>query len=367
MKKLNWKSILGWVVAIAVIFGIIGYNAYQEKQKESKLEGQKTVLAFIPLTGPASSYGKEIQNTFNLYKEQHPDSKLRIDVVDSQSSGMQATLAYQQKTLVNKPDIVIGVLSGVIGPLLPLTQKENIPLVALHSNNEFEGFDNAQKITDERYDRALPIIEYAKRHFHKIGILYSRDEFGTKTNDMFISAYQDDQHIVVASEEYDLHDQNTRNIVEKVTSKNPEAIFIVGYGPAELSILRNLLTGKFDGIVLSSIGLASLDEVQGLHLEQLYFSGMESDLKNPLSPKAKAFKDAYFKKYGNYPWISAVYAYDALSTLELFVNNGTPINRKAYTDLKEWDGVSGKINFNPDGSTSYRFFVVDTLSKEEIK
>ena len=39
----------------------------------------------------------------------------------------------------------------------------------------------------------------------------------------------------------------------------------------------------------------------------------------------------------------------------------------ADPDLKEWDGVSGKINFNPDGSTSYRFFVVDTLSKEEIK
>ena len=64
---------------------------------------------------------------------------------------------------------------------------------------------------------------------------------------------------------------------------------------------------------------------------------------------------------------SAVYTYDALSTLEYFINNGTIINRKAYTDLKEWDGVSGKITFNPDGSTSYKFYVVDTLSKEEKK
>lgn len=358
------KSIVVCLGVILVIGLILFFNVSNRKIKS---ETEKTILALIPLTGPASSYGKEIQNTFDLYKEQHPDSKLKIDVVDSQSSGMSATLAYQQKTLIDKPDIVIAVLSGVIGPLLPLTQKENIPLIALHSNNDFSGFDNAQKITDERYDRALPIIEYAKRHFSRIGILYSRDEFGTKTNDMFILAYQDDQHTVVASEEYDLHDQNTRNIIEKVVSQKPEAIFVVGYGPAELSILRNLLAGKFDGIVLSSIGLANLDEVQGLHLEQLYFSGMESDLNAPLGLKTKAFKDAYFSKYGNYPWISAVYTYDALSTLEQFVKNGTPINRKAYTDLKEWDGVSGKITFNPDGSTSYQFFVIDTLTKEEVK
>ena len=31
--KINWKNILGWIVAIAVIVGIVGYNAYQEQQK----------------------------------------------------------------------------------------------------------------------------------------------------------------------------------------------------------------------------------------------------------------------------------------------------------------------------------------------
>ena len=283
------KKLVGIICVLVAVFAIT-YNAYQSENKPVD-ESKKSVLAFIPLTGPASSYGKEIQNTINLYKDKNPNSKLNIEIVDSQSSGTQTTLAYQQKTLSRKPDIVIGVLSGVIGPLLPMTQKDNIPMVALHSNNDFQGFDNAQKITDERYDRALPIIDYMKKHFKNVAVLFSRDEFGTKTNDLFVSAYQDNEHKVLISEEYDLHDQNTRNIVEKVVSKNPEAIFIVGYGPAELSILRNLLTGKYDGPVLSSIGLASFDEVQGLHLEQLYFSGMESDLKTSDNPKVVSFKE----------------------------------------------------------------------------
>ena len=351
------------VICVLFVVLVVCYNAYQSENK--KIDKNKmAVLAFVPITGPGASYGKEIQNTINLYKEKHPDSKLNIEIVDSQSSGMQTTLAYQQKTLSHKPDIVIGILSGVIGPLLPITKKDNIPLIALHSNNDFQGFDNAQKITDERYDRALPIIDYMKKHFQKVAIICSRDEFGLKTKSLFLSNYQDNDHTVLIAEEYDLHDQNTRNIVDKVVARNPEAIFVVGYGPAELSILRNLLTGKYAGPVLSSIGLASLDEVQGLHLDQLYFSGMESDLKTSDNPEVTSFKNEYFQKYGNYPWISAVYTYDALSTLEHFVENATPINRQAYTNLKEWDGVSGKITFNPDGSTSYKFYVIDTLSQQ---
>ena len=57
MKKLNWKSIVGWGIA-ALVAGFIVYTNMQE-QKALQNSGKKNVYAVLPLSGGWAFGGKE--------------------------------------------------------------------------------------------------------------------------------------------------------------------------------------------------------------------------------------------------------------------------------------------------------------------
>ena len=49
MKKINWKSIVGWGIAALVAIGIIGINIHSTQKAH---EGKFVVAVNVPLSGP---------------------------------------------------------------------------------------------------------------------------------------------------------------------------------------------------------------------------------------------------------------------------------------------------------------------------
>ena len=83
MAKLNWKSIIGWLIAAIVVACIIGTNMYQQRQE--KADGKRTVYAVLPLSGQFASYGKDVQKTMNMYVAENKPS-FKIKYIDSEAN-----------------------------------------------------------------------------------------------------------------------------------------------------------------------------------------------------------------------------------------------------------------------------------------
>ena len=66
MKKVNWNGVIGWIVVLILFFGVIGYNAYREREKHKDVF---TIRALLPLSGHLAIYAGDFKkglSNFNV-------------------------------------------------------------------------------------------------------------------------------------------------------------------------------------------------------------------------------------------------------------------------------------------------------------
>ncbi|MBP5343756.1 MAG: hypothetical protein J6Y85_01595, partial [Alphaproteobacteria bacterium] len=105
MKKLNWKSIVGWGIA-ALVAGFIVYSNMQE-QKALQNSGKKNVYAVLPLTGLSGHIGTEQKAVIELWKKKNPNAPFNIHIIDSETTPMKAITALRQALLDEENPVVI--------------------------------------------------------------------------------------------------------------------------------------------------------------------------------------------------------------------------------------------------------------------
>ena len=123
MSKLNWKSIVGWGVAIAVIFGIVGYNAYQDNVKTTT--GKRKVYTIVQLTGPIAEAGKHVKAAMDSWLEMHPNASFDLVYVDNESKPDKAVTGIQQKAINDDHPITITVGSIFANVIFPVMKDRN--------------------------------------------------------------------------------------------------------------------------------------------------------------------------------------------------------------------------------------------------
>src|ERR1035438_2060309 len=74
-------------------------------------QGAVVGLALVPQTGSGAVQGKYVGNGIDMYRRAHPDSVLRISVVDSQSDPNTAVSALNQAVAIQRPNFVMTALS----------------------------------------------------------------------------------------------------------------------------------------------------------------------------------------------------------------------------------------------------------------
>ena len=55
---MNWKKIIGWVLAVAVVVEVVAFNMHQQ---QSNTTGKRKVYAIVQLTGPIAEAGKHVK------------------------------------------------------------------------------------------------------------------------------------------------------------------------------------------------------------------------------------------------------------------------------------------------------------------
>ena len=144
-KKINWKSILGWVIAIAVIFGIIGYNAHQEHLKSQT--DKKRVYAILPITGGFAFQGKEEQKTMQVWMQNHPNAPFELEILDNESNPTKSLTLAQRAAMNDKSPLFIVPIGALGHPIAPQLESMNGFMILSPSTQEEDGtYKRVQRI-----------------------------------------------------------------------------------------------------------------------------------------------------------------------------------------------------------------------------
>jgi branched-chain amino acid transport system substrate-binding protein len=218
---------------------------------------------------------------------------------------------------------------------------------------------------------AMVVEEAINRKFTKVGLLYDSTNYGVSGRDDLLRQIklQGDKLDVVAQEKFNIGDKDMTAQLLKVKSAGAQAILIWGIGP-ELAAVSNGMAKL--GMKIPLIGGWTLSMSNYIDNAGKNGNGTlmpQTFIEEPISPRSKAFIEAYHKAYGvtriASP-VSAAQGYDAVLIFAAAVKQARSTDTQkiwqALEDLKEpvpgvialWQKPYAKWDPN-DGTTHEAF------------
>lgn len=208
-----------------------------------------------------------------------------------------------------------------------------------------------------------------KRGVTRASILYTNNAYGQGLTRAFTESFEQAGGKVIASESYEPNQATVsfRTQIAKIGSQDVEVIYLVSYPKEVPIILRTVWESGFGGGVFGTEAFetaefgelappAGLKTVGPLGGEVLYATAATP---GPDDAVAAAFREAYTKRYGKAPGITADFAYDALKLVApLLRDHGdNPEAIKAALYKVGMRGATGMITFDRYGDIPGAFVV----------
>jgi branched-chain amino acid transport system substrate-binding protein len=196
----------------------------------------------------------------------------------------------------------------------------------------------------------------------RVAILYENNSYGRGLADSFRRNFTGE--IISMDPTGDGPDQTFEPYITYYQRLNPDLVFVAGTDASGRTLLAEARRAGFTTPMLGGDGWSSLS-VDTVLAEGIYVGAPFSDA-DP-RPEARAFVEAFQKRFGMTPDGNAALAYDATMLLAQAARVVGP-NRKKIRDylasLDEKDafrGATGPIRFRPDGDPMDKSFVMTRI------
>lgn len=320
------------------------------------------VVALLPMTGPGASLGEYLHNGIELAKEEidrRYKGRLRVhvEILDSKNLPREAISALRAQIARDRPHAVISGLSSVSSAIKPVVESEKITTVATTTAlaDLLDGTNHVIRVYPTSMNFVSPVVDYISDRLDRVAIVYVHDDFGASNHDVFRRLTNERGVSVVAAEPYELLQPETRSLVAKIIGARPQAVYIVGYGPAYTRLFTQFKEQAPKIELLADIALPNPAVLSALGnaAEGIVFNGTAAELTEPDSEAAATFKTRYMKRFGKEPFMVAGFAYDALMMLaeatQLVDGTLTAPTKQSLTALSPFKGIMGKITLDEKG------------------
>jgi branched-chain amino acid transport system substrate-binding protein len=361
MKKRNI-----WIVGIVVILIVIGIILMVNNQSKTKIETIR-IGAVLPLTGTAAVYGEGLKNGMEIAKEELQKQGFNIEIMyeDSQGDAKQAVSAYENLKLKNI-DIVITALSRSSIPLVPLAERDKIPLIMTVVSANLDSIRN--NYTFRFYPDNLG---YADAHFKtiknykKIAIMHVNDEFGNSLRDAIVKDADEKNMTIVIEESFNPGTTDFRTSLLKIKEKNPEALMIVGASPAEIiNPLKNFreLNLNFDFYEVGT-ALSIKSERDKVNSEGVYTTAFPF----VLGKTGQEFSKKYKNKYGEDAFFSAPFGYDIVMLVKQASEFDKTQLAKSIINLKGFNSLNEEVEIKDNGEINPVLYSVKIVNGSLVR
>jgi branched-chain amino acid transport system substrate-binding protein len=284
-------------------------------------KGPVKVGLLIPQTGPLAANGKDMQNGFMLFLEQHKNrlGGREVSLVVEDDAGVPATGLTKTRSLVESQgiNVLVGPLSAAVGYAVApyLTEKKFPTLFPIVSSEDLTQRKRSHYIVRTGWSSAQPSHPFGKYafdtlHYKRIAMIGYDFAFGWEVAAGFHRTFEEAGGQIVqklwaplGTADYGPYLAQLRRDVDAVYAifSGADALrFMKQYADAGLKGRIPLIGGGTftDEHVLRSMGDEALGVVTALH----YSSALDT-------PANKKFTQAYEAKYGQMPSYYAEGAY----------------------------------------------------------
>lgn len=357
---------------LAVLCLVVGLVAITILGGCSKAESPQSVEpvvvgGILPMTGSVAQVGEYMRQGMELALDDAikegivKADDVRLMIEDSEANPAKGIAAYQRLRTTGKVVAVVPVTSGVILALKPLANKDQI--VVINASAISPDIDDAEdfsfSIEPNANIEGTFLADYVKQKgYRTAGILYRNDPSGLAFLQTFSKRCETNGVKVVFTDNHQPGETDFRAYVTKVSAvKDMDVLFMASFGPEVATYMKQAaeLGLRTPVIGYTTCFSQKVVEIGGGAVEGLVFSAPAFDSASE-QPVAKLLRDKIKAKYGktesNYYVASH---YDAMMIVLKGIAQGARSgdSLRAYVaGLKEYDGLSGRIQFLKNGAST---------------
>ena len=350
----NWKKVVGWILAAAVVVGVVVFNM---RQQQKDTADKKNVYAVLPLSGPVANVGKDLKSAMDLWLKITPEVPFDLIYVDSESQPLKAVTAIQQATLNEKEPIVITALSPISAAVIPVVAKQQGFSFGINTTDasKLEQNGRFQLVASGLAEDEKTLYPYIAKNFKKLAIAYTNEELGKLSLLETKKFMQANGVEIVAEIPLEMNMPDVRIEALKAVESGADAVVV--YGQATLpyaNFFKELK--KFDKrpVVLAAIqfSVPFVLDVLKESKDDIIFEAI--DLTNMSDEKHRAFyKEMQDKNQSVY--LCSAYAFNVLEVIKYALDNNLPLTWDSFQKLGSFDGLGGKIYFVGKGASLYTY------------
>ena len=286
--------------------------------------------------------------------------QVKVIFEDEKDSPTACVNAVQKLTNVDKVVAIVGPMTsgGVLAAGPTAQAAQTVCITPTATSPKVSGMGEFVCRGCSRIDQqSKALTEYVAKNWKPktVGILFSNEPYGKGCADLFGKDFEKLGIKVVANESFMRGSRDFKAQLTTIMAANPDILFIPGYtqetAPAaaqarQLGMKQRILGvyGDMDQVYIELAGPAADGHVIASEYDEEYNT-----------PKNEAFKKAYFDlaKKNNDP-VNIMFAalhYDATSMLLEGMKKDGPTAegiKKFLDNLKDFDGVTGKLSFNKE-------------------
>jgi len=365
-----------FLVAVVVLLALAAFGCGQKEPADTGSEGtaeggEVLVGIMVPTTGSEATYGKDMENSFNLAVDQinaaggiggkNIKTVTADDACDPQQSASAANKLISQGVVA----VVGGYCSGATIPTLTLFNDAQIPFVITAANSSKiadENPGNAFQTNGTAFHQIEKAMEmWSKGGVKKVAIVHQGDGYSADLASIAETEWAKAGNEIVAVEVMNKGEQDTSALVTRLKAKSPDLVFWTAYFADGGLLIKQLRQSGYTGKIMAGDGSCSpqLIEIGGTATEGVQV------LSSPIAeylPAAKDFSDKFKAKYNVDPGPYAALAYDGMGILADAMNRAGATDFdavvKALAETKDYQGVAGTTTFAENHTLATSNFMV---------
>lgn len=349
------------IIFVAVL--AIGLVVFLLMPKNGVASQSLKVGAILPLTGNVAIFGKWHQQGFEIANEQIVKEGIlngkNISIIygDSRNEAKEGVSLFHKFVAIDRIPIVITAMSGVSKPLIPLAQKNGTllffidvtyPDITKSSPLFFRHF-----VQSDREAEILAAYAVEKLKIKKCSIFYLDDETGLGAKISFKEEIEERGSRILSEERFTKDGTNFRTQVTKLISKEPEAIYVFGYGRSWTIAVKQLKEQGYKGKILANtvVWFPVFRKPLGKSADGIIFSMPNLTIDADI-PSIQKFVRLYRSKHNADPPLEAAYAYDTLMMLARAIAKGgygAEQTSNGLMEMEKFTGAFGEIEIDASG------------------
>jgi branched-chain amino acid transport system substrate-binding protein len=335
---------------------------------------------FEPLTGMNGGGGLQELGGIEYANKMYPEvlgKKIELVVVDNKSDKGEATTAVTRLIENDKVVAIIGSYGSAVSIAAgDIIKDAQIPAMGASCTNPMvtQGNDFYFRACFLDPFQGKVMATYAIEQGAKTAavIMQNGDDYSVGLANFFIDAFKNltgDENSIVDVSEFQLNESDFNAILTNIKAKNPDVIFAPSSATTAPLIIKQARDLGIESLIMGGdtwenpaiIDVAG-EDAEGIVLSTFF------DENDPATEEAKKFVEGYKKELaGKEPIIPAVAAlgYDAYILLRDAIEragstDGVAI-RDALKETKDFEGVTGIINFTEEGDADKNLAVIKTV------